>query len=135
VDDVWVAVVWSTDVFQAMKRNPTIEAVFPNSGTALFTDLWVRPALVQSKTPIALLNQWIDFCWQPAIAPQLSLISQAASPILSTLDPKTFPEELKQNLLLVPKPELLDRSEFLQPFSDATIEQYRSLWAKIRQPI
>ncbi len=135
IDDVWVAVAWSTDVFQAMKRNPTIAAVFPNSGTALFTDLWVRPAAVQSKTPIALLNQWINFCWQPAIAPQLSLISQAASPILSTLNPNTFPEQLQQNSLLVPKPELLDRSEFLEPFSDSTIEQYRTLWARIRAAI
>jgi len=132
IDDVWIAVAWSTDVFQAMKRNPTISAIFPNSGTALFSDLWVRPAVAPSKTPIALLNQWINFCWQPAIASQLSLFSQAASPILSTLDPNTFPDQLKQNPLLVPKPELLDRSEFLEPLSDATIEQYRSLWAKIR---
>ena len=139
VDDVWAIVTWSTDFLQATKRNSAIAAIFPNSGTALFTDLWVRPASAQSnaqsKTPISLLNQWINFCWQPEVAPQLSLFSQAASPILSTLNSNTFPEPLKQNSLLVPKPELLDRSEFLQPLSDTTIEQYRTLWAKIRQSI
>lgn len=129
VDDVWVVVTWSTDFLQAAKRNPSIAAIFPNSGSALFTDLWVRPASVQSNSLIA---DWINFCWQPNIAPQISLLSQAASPILSTLDAATFPERLRQNPLLVPKPELLDRSEFLEPISDATIEQYRSLWAKIR---
>ncbi|HTL89283.1 MAG TPA: extracellular solute-binding protein [Leptolyngbya sp.] len=137
VDDVWAVVAWSTDVLQAMKRNSTIAAVFPHSGTALFTDLWVRPAQSNAQTALLnqLLNQWINFCWQPAIAPQLSLLSQAASPMLSTLDPKTFPEALQQNSLLTPQPELLDRSEFLKPISDTTIEQYRTLWAKIRQPI
>ncbi|MER3434435.1 MAG: polyamine ABC transporter substrate-binding protein [Leptolyngbya sp. ERB_1_1] len=135
VDDVWMAVAWSTDVLQAMKRNPSIAAVFPNSGTALFTDLWVRPAAVlsnQDQAVQSLMAQWINFCWQPAIAPQLSLLSQAASPILSTLDPATFTDELRQNSILVPKAELLDRSEFLEPISDSTIEQYRTLWAKIR---
>ncbi len=135
IDDVWMAVAWSTDVLQAMKRNPSIAAVFPNSGTALFTDLWVRPAAVlsnQDKAVQSVLAQWISFCWQPSIAPQLSLLSQAASPILSTLDPATFPDQLKQNSLLVPSAELLDRSEFLEPISDATIKQYRALWAKIR---
>lgn len=129
LDDVWVAVTWSTDFLQAVNRNPTIAAIFPKSGSALFTDLWVRPAPVSSKAPIA---DWINFCWQPDIAPQLSLISQAASPMLSTLDANTFPEKLRQNPLLVPQPEVLARSELLEPIPDATIEQYRSLWAKIR---
>ncbi|BAU13215.1 hypothetical protein LEP3755_37540 [Leptolyngbya sp. NIES-3755] len=135
IDDVWIAVAWSTDVLQAMKRNPSITGVFPSSGTALFTDLWVRPAgviLNPDKAVQSLAEQWINFCWQPSIAPQLSLFSQAASPILQTLDPATFPEQLRQNPLLVPPSEVLDRSEFLEPIRDQTIEQYRSLWAKVR---
>lgn len=137
IDDVWMAVAWSTDVLQAMKRNPSIAAIFPNSGTALFSDLWVRPAVVSNPDQAvqSLLGQWINFCWQPSIAPQLSLFSQAASPILSTLNPATFPDQLRQNALLVPPSQSLDRSEFLEPISDATIEQYRSLWAKIRSTV
>lgn len=137
VDDVWMAVAWSTDILQTMKRNPTIAAIFPKSGTALFSDLWVRPATVPNsdKAVQSLLAQWISFCWQPTIAPQLSLLSQAASPILSTLNSADFPEALRQNSLLVPPSESLDRSEFLEPLSDAAIEQYRSLWAKIRASV
>lgn len=137
VDDVWMAVAWSTDVLQAMKRNPSIAAIFPSSGTALFTDVWVRPAVAsnQDKAIQSLVGQWINFCWQPSIAPQLSLLSQGASPILSTLDPATFPDRLRENALLVPPAELLDRSEFLEPVSDTTLEQYRSLWTKIRSSV
>lgn len=135
VDDVWVAVAWSTDVLWAMRRNPTIAAVFPNSGTALFSDVWVRPAVLPNSVQAiqALTAQWINFCWQPQIAQQLALFSQSASPILTTLDVATLPEALRQNELLTPKRELLDRSDFLEPISDTTIEQYRTLWTKIRQ--
>ncbi|GAP98260.1 extracellular solute-binding protein [Leptolyngbya sp. NIES-2104] len=137
VDDIWMAVAWSTDVLQAMKRNPSIAAIFPSSGTALFTDLWVRPAVVpnQDKAAQSLVGQWINFCWQPSIAPQFSLLSQGASPILSTLDPATLPDQLRENALLVPPAQSLDRSEFLEPISDTTLEQYRSLWTKIRSSV
>jgi putative spermidine/putrescine transport system substrate-binding protein len=120
-----------------MRRNSNVEAVFPTSGTALWADLWVRPATVTAQPSTAqssALAQWINFCWQPQIAPQLSLLSQAASPILTALNPDSLPEELRRNSLLLPKAEtLLNRSEFLEPISDATVEQYRSLWAKIRR--
>jgi putative spermidine/putrescine transport system substrate-binding protein len=137
LSDTWVAIGWSTDVLPLMRRNSNIEAVFPTSGTALWADVWVRPATVATQPSTAqssALAQWINFCWQPQIAPQLSLLSQAASPILTALNPDSLPEELRRNSLLFPKAEtLLNRSEFLEPISDATVEQYRSLWAKIRQ--
>ncbi len=132
LDDTWVAVGYSTDVLSLMRRNPDIAAVFPASGTALFSDLWVRPATASAQS--ALITQWINFCWKPEVAPQLSLVSQAASPILSTIDAKTFSEALRSNSILVPDADLLlTKSEFLEPIAAATIEQYRSLWAKIRK--
>lgn len=136
LDDTWVAVGWSHDVLSVMRRNPAIAAVFPTSGTALWTDVWVRPASGEtSQAAQALLSQWINFCWQPAIAPQLSLISQAASPILTQLDAATFPKPLQDNDLLTPAPELLDRSEFLEPLPEATVAQYRQVWEKVRQAV
>lgn len=134
LDDTWVAVGWSTDVLDTTRRNPSIAVVFPTSGTALWTDVWVRPAGGgTAQGAQALLSQWINFCWQPAIAPQLSLLSEAASPILPTLNASTFPKELQDNQILTPASELLDRSEFLEPIPEATVEQYRQLWEKIRQ--
>lgn len=132
LDDTWVAVGWSSDVLSSRQRSPGIKAVFPSSGTSLWADVWVRPATVTTQNPT--LSQWIDFCWQPQIAPQLSLLSQAASPILTALKPDSLPEALQRDPLLFPDPKtLLNRSEFLEPLSQATVEQYRSLWAKVRQ--
>mgnify|MGYP000005122113 CR=1 FL=1 len=132
--DTWVAVGWSTDALPLMQRNQPIGAVFPRSGTALWSDLWVQPIASQTAPATqALLSQWINFCWTPEIAPQLSLLSDAASPILTALDAATFPKELQKNPLLLPSQSLLDRSEFLEPLPKSTVESYQSLWAKVRQ--
>lgn len=132
--DTWVAVGWSTDALPLMQRSQPIGAVFPQSGTAVWSDLWVRPATSQ-PTPASqtLLSQWINFCWTPEIAPQLSLLSDAASPILTALDAATFPKEVQKNPLLVPSQVLLDRSEFLEPLPKSTVESYQTLWGKIRR--
>ncbi len=133
--DTWVAVGWSTDALPLIQRSQPIEAVFPKSGTAVWADLWVHPATSQQgQATQALLSKWIDFCWSPTIAPQLSLLSDAASPILTALDAATFPEALRKNALLMPNAEqLLDRSEFLEPLPTATVESYRSLWEQLRR--
>ena len=132
--DTWVAVGWSTDALPLMQRNQPIVAVFPSSGTALWSDLWVQPIASQTSSATqALLSKWINFCWTPEIAPQLSLLSDAASPMLNALDLATFPEELQKNALLMPSQTLLDRSEFLEPLPKSTVESYQTLWGKIRQ--
>lgn len=129
--DTWLAVGWSTDVLPLIQRNQPIAAVFPASGTSLWTDVWVRPATAPGTQ--ALLSEWINFCWQPEVATQLSLLSYAASPILSTLNATQLPKPLQANSLLTPPLKALDHSEFLQPLPDTTVEQYRSLWEKLRR--
>lgn len=129
--DTWLAVGWSTDVLPLIQRNQPIAAIFPASGTALWTDLWVRPATATKMPP--LLAEWINFCWQPEIATQLSLLSYAASPTLSTLNATQLPKFLQANPLLTPPLKAFEQSEFLQPIAGSTVEQYRSLWEKLRR--
>ncbi len=106
----------------------------PPSGTALWANLWVRPASSSlSPTIQPLLNQWIDFCWQTDVAVQLSLLSGATSPIIPTLDPTRLPANFLAEPLLLPSNQILDRSEFLLPLAPETIDQYRQLWKTIRR--
>lgn len=126
--DTWLAVGWSTDVLPIMQRYQQIEAVIPQSGTAIWADLWVNPVGSTAITP--LVEQWIDFCWQPQIAKQISLLSKANSPIPVELKPTDINQRLRN--LLLSDPQIFDRSEFLLPLSEATAQQYQSLWQKIR---
>jgi putative spermidine/putrescine transport system substrate-binding protein len=129
--DTWVALGWSEDVVSVMKRSPTIAAVVPKSGTALWADLWVRPA--SGATTISpLVSEWINFCWRPNIASQLSVLSGATSPIILD-DRENQPPSLRANPLLLPDEQILELSEFLQPLSPATVQQYQALWKTLRQ--
>lgn len=125
--DTWLAVGWFTDVIPVLRRNNQIGAVVPQSGTALWADLWVCPASPSNISTQAAVNQWIDSWWQPQIASQLSRLSGGGSPLL--MGPNL--DRLPQNLLL-PSQEVFNRSDFIRPLADTAIDQYRSLWLKIR---
>lgn len=136
--DTWVAVGWSTDILETMQRNPKIRAVVPPSGTALWSELWVRPAgpnPVNPETPppaSALAKQWIDFCWDPEMAVQLSQLSQAASPMLLNRDRGELPNALQTNGILLPSAEAIANSEFIEPLTPEIAETYEALWREIR---
>lgn len=127
IGDTWLAVGWSTDVLPAMQRYRQIGAVIPQSGTALWADLWVRPASNTSNT--SLDEKWIDFCWQPQIAQQISVLSKATSPIPSNLKPADIQERFRS--LLLPDPQIFERSEFLLPLPEVTMREYQSLWQSL----
>lgn len=126
--DTWLAVGWSTDVLPAVQRYQQIAAIIPQSGTALWADLWVRPSGGLSSTSLG--EQWIDFCWQPQIAAQISVQSKATSPIPLKLKSSDIQKPLQS--LLLSEPEIFQRSEFLLSLTEATMQQYQSLWQKIR---
>ncbi|HEY9750552.1 MAG TPA: extracellular solute-binding protein, partial [Allocoleopsis sp.] len=155
--DTWLAVGWSTDILALMKNNRQIAAVVPRSGTRLWSELWVRPAVKAATSASAttgtrqdttanstkqsstnqpqqptLVEQWLDFCLQPQTAIQLSVLSQAAAPSLLKIDRTTLPSALQKQPVLLPEASIIQKSEFLTPLSDQAIAQYRSLWLAVR---
>ncbi|MEQ9367511.1 MAG: extracellular solute-binding protein [Coleofasciculus chthonoplastes F3-SA18-01] len=137
--DTWLAVGWSTDILSLRGRDRLLQAVIPGSGTSLWADVWVQPAVQKtaaespdSETFTSLTQQWIDFCWRQQSAIDISLLSHAASPILVTLNQAELPNPLQTNELLLPEPSILEASEFLYPLPQEAIEQYQKLWQEIR---
>jgi putative spermidine/putrescine transport system substrate-binding protein len=132
--DTWVAIGWSNEILPTIERDRTLAALVPVTGTLLTADLWVRPATAQPDSgQSALLLKWINFCWQPKIATQLSLLSSAASPLFKGGKNIEIPPSLQQKPLLLPPADVLQRSEFLLPLTATTSEQYRRQWIAMRQ--
>ncbi|MGB5631667.1 MAG: extracellular solute-binding protein, partial [Waterburya sp.] len=136
--DTWAAVAWSTDILPVLKRYPEIKFIIPQSGTSLWADLWVKPqsspaSLVANRegNP-TVIESWIDYCWQPQAAKQISLFTDGISPILSAIESAEIPPDLKQNVFLNSAILNSDKSEFLLPLTAETEQQYRDLWLKIR---
>jgi putative spermidine/putrescine transport system substrate-binding protein len=126
-----------------------IDAVVPLSGTALWADVWVQPASVAtnsnptgtstSPTPPAdakdnasLTKQWIEFCWQPQSAKEISVLSHAASPMFASADYGNLPNDIRENRLLLPDSSVLEKSEFIEPLPQDVSKEYEKLWTEIR---
>ncbi|WP_009633934.1 extracellular solute-binding protein [Synechocystis sp. PCC 7509] len=126
--DTWLAVGWSSDVIPVIQRYQEIAAIVPQSGSAIWADVWVSP----TKSPVnkLLAKQWIDFCWLPQSQKQISILSKALSPIEIDINPTDVQEGLR-NLLLV-KSETFAQSEFLLPLPKETMQQYKSLWQAMK---
>ncbi len=127
--DTWLAVGWSGDILPLLKSKREIAAVIPQSGTALWANLWVKPAVTSSQD---LADKWIDFCWQKQIAEQMSLITNTTSAIIPGINRNELPETLRKNELLLPPEAVLANSDFLHPLPPEIVEEYGKLWQEIR---
>lgn len=125
--DAAIAVGWSTDLLPLLAYDRKIRLVFPPSGTALWADLWVRPRTAAGDQ--ATLNEWINFCWDPKIAPKFAELGKGTSPLGTGVDPST----VSQSHILVPPQEVFDRCEFINPLPPETLAQYQDLWQKMRR--
>lgn len=119
--DTWLAVGWSTDIIPVVERFSNIKGIIPASGTSLWADIWVKP---RSQSVSENIYNWIDFCWQPKSARQISLFTSGISPIETA-----FSSENRQIPLM--SEEVLNKSEFIEPLEDKFFAQYEALWAKI----
>ncbi|BAZ45873.1 periplasmic polyamine-binding protein [Chondrocystis sp. NIES-4102] len=134
--DTLVAVAWSSDILPILKQYPEIKFIIPPSGTSLWADIWVEPQISQVSNKDhnqALINSWIDFCWQSKAAQQISLFTSGISPITRSLKRSELSTDLQDNVFINSEVLYSEKSEFLLPLEPAINQQYRDLWLKIRQ--
>lgn len=133
--DTWLAVGWSTDILPLLKRYPNIKIAVPKSGTSLWTDLWVQPkysSVSLDQENLSLRDRWIDFCWQPKAASQISLFTNAISPVLVNSKLESLPENLQKNSFFKSSLDILAKSDFLETLTAKTEDQYKLLWSEMR---
>jgi putative spermidine/putrescine transport system substrate-binding protein len=129
--DTWVAVGWSSDAIDLIQKNSNIGAIVPQSGTAIWADLWVKPN-TKTQNLSKLTQQWIDYSLQLQPSNQISLFTPGAAPLLTNLDPSQILPDIRNNPLLLPPKTILDKSEFIYPLAPATKIQFEQLWREIR---
>jgi putative spermidine/putrescine transport system substrate-binding protein len=142
--DTWVAVGWSLDAIELIQKNTNIGAIVPSSGTAISADLWVQPKSHTQPIPIdrgaslkenraKLTQQWLDYCLQPKVSNQISLLTPGTAPLLTSMNEREILPDIRRNLLILPPKNVLDRSEFIYPLPSKIQLQYDRQWQEIRR--
>jgi putative spermidine/putrescine transport system substrate-binding protein len=133
--DTWIAVGWSGDVADLIKNNPNIGAVVPISGTAISTNLWVRPT-VKTKAgqgdSLKLIDSWLDYCLQLRSSNEISLLTSGTAPLLTSIATNEILPDVRNDLLVLPPKTSLDKSEFIYPLSSTSQAQFDRLWREMR---
>ncbi|HEY9735557.1 MAG TPA: extracellular solute-binding protein [Trichocoleus sp.] len=138
LEDIALAVGWSTDILPLLQEYRQFAAVAPQEGTLLSADLWVQPALTKGQPDASLLalsQAWINYCLAEQTALELTLYSLGSSPRFWGQGPQELPEALRDRPLLTLTPELQQRSEFLAPLPDAAQDAYLQLWQRMRSTV
>ncbi|MEI6063638.1 MAG: extracellular solute-binding protein [Pseudanabaena sp. ELA748] len=124
-DDTFAAVGWTSDMYKTQKQNPNLKVVIPKDGTALWSDVWVIP---KGATAIAAAD-WMNFCLTPAIATQITALTDAVSPS-NELD--QLPNSVKADSIKFFSPDIFAKSELISSLSPSVLLQYQELWTKMR---
>ena len=132
IGDTWLTVGWSTDILPLLKSFPQIKAIIPRSGTSLFADLWVKSAFSQPDTKDSVIPRWIDFCWQLQQASQISILTNAPSPIVYTTDPSKLIKDIRDNPLLLLDRSIIEKSDFIYHLPASVEKQYHNFWQEMR---
>lgn len=136
VQDVALIVGWSTDLLPLTNLDRDIEIMLPQSGTALWADLWVRPTPA-SQEPLEPVKNWVNFCWQTDMVSLFRRFGAGTSPLdLAAQNSNSQPENVgihnRFNDILSPSAQWLDRCEFLLPLPPASQAIYQRLWIQMR---
>lgn len=130
--DTWVAVGWSADVIDLLKKNPNLGAIVPRSGTALSTNLWVQPTTPNSNTT-EIAQQWLEYCLQPKASDRISVLTNGTAPLLASIDRSKIRADLQQNSIVLPDAAILAKSEFIYPLASKNQVELDRLWREIRR--
>lgn len=128
--DIWLAVGWSNEIIPLLSRRRDLKAIVPQSGTALWADVWVKPTSDVKLSNLA--QEWINFCWQPTAVQQISLYTDAVSPLILDQNSEKLPKPILNNPLLFIEPTILNKSEFIKPLPPSSQAQYEQLWKEAR---
>jgi spermidine/putrescine transport system substrate-binding protein len=124
--DLLLAMVYSSDAMLAIRDNPSLKYVMPESGTSLWSDTMVIPKT--APNPDAAYA-WIDFMLQPKVAAKVTERLLFATPNQAAY--KELPEKLRNNTTMFPPQSAIDQSESIAPLNRGTLETYERYWTKL----
>ncbi|MEE8399549.1 MAG: spermidine/putrescine ABC transporter substrate-binding protein [Desulfobacterales bacterium] len=124
--EVWLAELWSGDVFMAKAENDAIEYCIPKEGCEVWTDNLVIPKSAPHKYTA---EAWLNYNLRPDVSAGVSNTVHYASPVEGA---KSFLNKADlKNPGIYPPAETLERLEFVTDVGEAT-RIYDRIWIELK---
>ncbi|MDX2096203.1 MAG: extracellular solute-binding protein [Leptolyngbyaceae cyanobacterium bins.59] len=124
--DLWLAMGYSADAFGVIEENPKLGYVIPSSGTSLWSDSMVIP---KTAPNVEGAYAWINLMLQPSVISAVCQRLNFAPPNTGAYD--QLPLQVRENPILFPPQEVLDKAETIAPVEKSATELYDRYWTKL----
>ncbi|MDX1976773.1 MAG: extracellular solute-binding protein [Pseudanabaenaceae cyanobacterium bins.68] len=118
----WVSVGWTMDLVRTQQLYPDLKIVIAAEGSAIWTDIWM---VTKKNKNLTLAQAWQNFFLQPAIATQVTALTNTPATIAT---PQDLPQSVQQDQLKFLDPALFAKCEALLPLPLKTANQYDQIW-------
>jgi spermidine/putrescine transport system substrate-binding protein len=126
--DVSAAQAWAVTAGQAIAAAPQkLAFVLPAEGFARFADTM---AILRESARALLAHKFIDYLLRPQVAAEIVQATQTATANLAAQ--KFLPSALRENPVLYPPPDVLQRGEWFEPLSSNAQKLRDRLWTEIK---
>lgn len=125
--DVQVAQLWNTSAAQAMAGASGLAFAYPEEGFPFYCDC---AAILRESGRVELAHRFIDYLLRPEVAARVVAATRTATP--NAPAQALLPEEVRNNPVLYPPPEVVARGEWPRPLPPAAQRLRDRLWTEIK---
>jgi spermidine/putrescine transport system substrate-binding protein len=125
-EEVHIGMTWNGEIWMAQDVNPHIQYVFPKEGVIAWVDCMTIP---RGARNIDNAYKFIDFLLRPEIAAMITEYVGYSTPNKAALE--IVSEEIRNNPLINPSAEIMERAEFQTDIGNAILI-YDRFWERLR---
>lgn len=126
-EDATVGMAWNGDVFRAHRENSHVQMVFPQEGFVLWLDCL---SLAKGAPHPDNAYKFIDFILRADIASGITLDYGFAT--ANALGQKRLPPEVRNDPVINPPQEVLERGEIQMDIGDELLAIYERYWERLK---
>lgn len=126
-EDAILGSIWNGDAFKAHSENSHIQFVYPQEGFVIWVDCLSIPV---NPPHIEEAYEFINFMLKPEIAVRIALIEGHA--ITNKKGKLLLPDNLRNNKMVYPSPEILKRGHFQRDVGDDMVGLFNEYWERLK---
>jgi len=126
-EDATIGMVWNGDLYKASKENKQLEFIYPKDGFIIWIDSFAIP---KNAPHLENAYKFLNFMLRADVAKAIAL--ENYFPTANLAAQKLLPEEVRNNPVIYPGPEILRKGEVQKDIGDEALTLYEKYWERLK---